>query len=328
MRPARPALREGRGTVRQVQVNGDGGSDAEEEGPGVFALTVVKDEADIIELCLRHASRFCRKIFVLDNGSSDGTWEIVRRLAGEIAAVTPVGRQPGPFGRGMKGLVFGHARPHLENGDWVLILDADEFLEQDPRPRLRRCRREGWDHVLCLQAQFFVTPGDLDAAWFLSDAPVEDFTGLPRHYRIDWEEPRLFRYDEALRWRAREEDGSWSDRLHPGGLERPAPFRLVNRHYQYRSRWQMERRVRSRARAYRECGAFPHSVDTDWSKYVRDPEELSTVQPGDTVRATPLDRFRVWCRRTKKRLPARLKRAVVRRVDDWAAVTPGELWTR
>jgi glycosyltransferase involved in cell wall biosynthesis len=49
----------------------------------LVGLCVTKDEVDIIGFCLRHASQFCDKIYVLDNGSTDGTWEIINDLRAE-----------------------------------------------------------------------------------------------------------------------------------------------------------------------------------------------------------------------------------------------------
>ena len=74
--------------------------------PKIHALCVVKDETDIISECLRSAARRCDAIYVLDNGSEDGTWEKVRRLAGEIPVVVPFKQDPTPFSEDLRGEVF------------------------------------------------------------------------------------------------------------------------------------------------------------------------------------------------------------------------------
>jgi len=48
----------------------------------MFKLAVhllVKDEEDIIGECLEHLAIFCDYIFVLDNGSTDKTYEICKK---------------------------------------------------------------------------------------------------------------------------------------------------------------------------------------------------------------------------------------------------------
>ena len=47
----------------------------------IYAISLIKNEADIIEKNLIEASKWCDKIFVYDNGSTDGTWEIVKSLS-------------------------------------------------------------------------------------------------------------------------------------------------------------------------------------------------------------------------------------------------------
>ena len=91
----------------------------------VFGVLVVRDEVDIVRLCvLHHLTAGCERILVVDNGSSDGTTTVLRRLAKR----TPVSWtfDPGPYAQDelMTGLVGEAARA---GADWVLPLDADEF---------------------------------------------------------------------------------------------------------------------------------------------------------------------------------------------------------
>ena len=46
----------------------------------IFAISIVKNEADVIEQNLKEAELWADKIFILDNGSTDGTWEIIQSL--------------------------------------------------------------------------------------------------------------------------------------------------------------------------------------------------------------------------------------------------------
>jgi glycosyltransferase involved in cell wall biosynthesis len=45
----------------------------------IAAHLLVKDEDDIIEECINHISQYCDYIVVLDNGSTDGTYELCKK---------------------------------------------------------------------------------------------------------------------------------------------------------------------------------------------------------------------------------------------------------
>ena len=47
----------------------------------IYSLLLVKNEADIIRESLMAAIQWSDKVIVIDNGSTDGTWEIVQELA-------------------------------------------------------------------------------------------------------------------------------------------------------------------------------------------------------------------------------------------------------
>lgn len=283
--------------------------------PVVHAIAVVLNEADIIRLCLEHAARFCRNVWVLEHDSDDGTWEIVEKAAAEIEPVVAFERRTSPYwGRGLHGHVFHSVGDAMTEGDWVMILDADEFQESDPRPALGRAAARGCDTVQCLQAQFVVTESDLDAEWFTREVgPVTDFSQLPAHYRIDWMETRFFRFRRDLVWPALQPDGVTPHMQYlPSGVGPPCSIRLLNRHYQYRSRRQMEQRVQQRAAEHAQTGLWGHSCDADWRKYVQSPGRLERLHPGEGVRRRPWTVPYVIWRQRKNRWRRRL-RSVLRR---------------
>jgi Glycosyl transferase family 2 len=91
----------------------------------IFGLLVVRDEVDILRLCvLHHLTAGCERILVVDNGSSDGTGTVLRRLAKRTPLSWTV--DPGPYRQDefMTGLAHEAARA---GADWILPLDADEF---------------------------------------------------------------------------------------------------------------------------------------------------------------------------------------------------------
>jgi dolichol-phosphate mannosyltransferase len=86
-----------------------------------------RDEEGCIEATVRHLDlelklqQVPHEIVVVDDGSTDSTWEILGRLKAEVAALNPV-RNPGPHGFG-RAIRFG--LEHLR-GDAVVVMMADE----------------------------------------------------------------------------------------------------------------------------------------------------------------------------------------------------------
>jgi hypothetical protein len=99
---------------------------------------MIRDEADIIEPMIQHHRNQGIDTFVVtDNGSIDGTWEILNRLAesGDIdLRRDPVQKkQQGQTVTRMAKDAF-----TLHGADWVINADADEFwVSRDPRLTLR-----------------------------------------------------------------------------------------------------------------------------------------------------------------------------------------------
>lgn len=92
------------------------------------SVSWVRNEADIIETFVRHNLRHLSRMVIVDNGSTDDTPVIVRRLREEGLPVelesdpVPVHRQGQTLTRLM------HALHASLDPDWIFPLDADEFL--------------------------------------------------------------------------------------------------------------------------------------------------------------------------------------------------------
>ena len=91
----------------------------------VVGRYLLRNEADIIESNLRH--HFVSAIdeaIVIDNGSTDGTLELVAGLAGDLPI--QLASEVGPMYQADR--VTRMARlATLQGADWVLPIDADEF---------------------------------------------------------------------------------------------------------------------------------------------------------------------------------------------------------
>jgi len=86
--------------------------------PRLSLIVIAKNEEASIERCLRSVS-FADEIVVVDSGSSDRTVEVARSLGARVVE-TPDWPGFGP----QKNRALDAAR-----GDWVLSLDADEWVE-------------------------------------------------------------------------------------------------------------------------------------------------------------------------------------------------------
>lgn len=95
----------------------------------LIAVSRVKNERDIIEPFVRHHSKVFNQLIVVDDGSSDGTYEILETLRAEGLPLVLI-RDPAvgyEQGRYMTRLLHIAVRRHA--ADWVMPLDADEFVE-------------------------------------------------------------------------------------------------------------------------------------------------------------------------------------------------------
>ena len=249
----------------------------------IRALCVMKNEADVIEQTLLDALRWCDVVYVLDNGSDDGGWERVRRLAGENPAIVAHGRDERPFTDDIRAVLFDAYASQARPGDWWCRLDADEFYLDDPREVLAAVDADAFS-VWSASLSYYFT--DEDAARFAADpeayaddVPVEEKI---RYYLNHWSEPRFFRHETGLRWR--EGDGGYPSAV----FARPAsPTRVLLRHFPYRSPAQIQRRLDARA-----AGAeFAHENVANWAQAVAGIREQGRFvgQPGAQT-ATWLDR--------------------------------------
>lgn len=53
----------------------------------IYAISVVQDEEDVVRESLDWASRFCKRIWVWELGSVDGTWATLQELQSEQVRV-------------------------------------------------------------------------------------------------------------------------------------------------------------------------------------------------------------------------------------------------
>jgi glycosyltransferase involved in cell wall biosynthesis len=240
-------------------------------GPKLYGICLVKDEEDIIAQTLTYALRHCARIFVIDNGSTDETWNIVQSLSEKYPQVVPFLQTHAQYSDGLRALVYNKYHSELADQDWWLILDADEFLAEDPRPVIQLAIRDKVDIIKTWQIQFFYT--DVEHQDWLGGRDSRD---LPifvrrRYYTINWQEPRLFRNDPARPW-----DTKINIKC-PDGHTRVCKRRMLNRHYQYRDPEQIQKRLALRFGK----PLFPHVTRPDWQSVIVSSKKLNYHQEGE-----------------------------------------------
>lgn len=91
----------------------------------IVGVAVVKDEADIIEPTIRHMATQVDGIIVADNRSTDGTRQILDRLAGELP-VTVVDDPEVGYYQSRKTTDMLHLA-RAAGAEWCVPFDADEI---------------------------------------------------------------------------------------------------------------------------------------------------------------------------------------------------------
>jgi hypothetical protein len=100
------------------------------------AVTILRDECDIVEAFVRHHAAILDRLYILDNCSSDATPEILRRLAASGLPIS-LGEDDGlPYYQGRKTTALIATALADEPWDCLLPLDADEFLRVADRAAL------------------------------------------------------------------------------------------------------------------------------------------------------------------------------------------------
>lgn len=97
------------------------------EKPALSGVVVAKNEADRIGRCVASLLPVCREVIVLDSGSSDDTVAIAQALGARVGH-----RDWDGFARQKNAAIAMASQP------WVILLDADEWLESDAQDALRQ----------------------------------------------------------------------------------------------------------------------------------------------------------------------------------------------
>jgi glycosyltransferase involved in cell wall biosynthesis len=206
----------------------------------IHSLSLIKNEVD--------------NIFVLDNGSTDGTWERVLELARDFRGLIPVGCDPRPYRNAMRLELLNQYRASASDGDWWCILDADEIYIDDPRSFLSAIPDE-FQAVETQEFAYRFTDKDLEAfrqdpSLFDDESPIE--CRLRFYASPDWSEAKFARHSENV------------GEIGFHQLRPVYPRRIRAKHFQYRSPAQIQKRIETRRDAMQR-GAFLHEKRGYWT---------------------------------------------------------------
>jgi len=247
----------------------------------IFCLCLIRDEVDIIEHTLDAALDWARAIFICDNGSTDGTWEILQDYSRRHPQVVLAEREMGVYSHSLWGRLANEHLSEATNGDWWCRLDADEIYIDDPRAFLARIA-PCYQVVFSASVHYYFT--DRDLASYERDAVPYTEQWSPdqlRYYLTNWSEERFVRHVPGVRW-----EGGW-----PAGFWQmwSARKRIRLRHFQYRSPPQIQRRLQTRLT--NNEGFFVHERKDEWIPRGLRQEDL--MWPGQPPTVQDLWRTRI-----------------------------------
>ena len=121
-----------RGQTRRSQEKRSGGAQRapafiKSTRPFISLAMMVRDEEEFLEASLRSAAPWVDEMIVVDTGSTDRTVEIAQDLGATVSFF----EWPDDFSAARNETI------ERSNGEWVLILDADERLHGDDPQLLR-----------------------------------------------------------------------------------------------------------------------------------------------------------------------------------------------
>lgn len=144
--------------------------------PSISVVIVCKNEADDIRYCLESIKDITDDIVVYDNGSTDGTQEIVKNFGANLYE----GGWEG-FGKTKKIAVL------LAQNDWVLNMDADEAIDDELKQSILNLEMNDNSIVYTIQFKNFFGKKQLRFGEWGKDKHVRLFN----RKRVNWNEAEV-----------------------------------------------------------------------------------------------------------------------------------------
>jgi GT2 family glycosyltransferase len=163
--------------VRQVISSREGG--AMDNPIKVYAVILTYNRKEMLHECLKAVTvqtRSCDKILIVDNASTDGTFEMLKERWGHNVEVYSLPKNVGAAG----GFNFGMRMAYLGGGDFIWVMDDDVIPEAEALERLLRANEILQGHGR--SAPFLVS---------MARSPVGVLTNVPtidtRHNELAYE---------------------------------------------------------------------------------------------------------------------------------------------
>lgn len=231
-----------------------------------YGLMLVRDEADILPESIPHYLTWLDGLYVMDLGSTDETWQVLRDLASRHPRLVLHSTRDLIFQEGLRAILFDAYRDRFRDGDWIVKADADEFYDLPPAEFAAKYLRP---HETCIYVQwYYFRLTSIDVAPIargevsMADERSRPIAARRRYYKLPTHaEPRAFRYRRSMRWPA--------TNAFPYNMGYVARARIPVRHYPHRDPWQMAARYRLRAAMMTtDLTAVPQWRLADWRRDV------------------------------------------------------------
>lgn len=216
----------------------------------ILCAGIVFNERDVLPYTLDSAIRWADKIHILDNGSTDGTTEVLEEYSRRYPELLSYHRDSAPNTQATRTRAVHRLMDQAEEGDWWGLLDADEIYLDEPRKFLSAVEGD-CSIVQAASIQFYFTDRDIEQ-WetnYNQWSPERS-----SFYLMNWSEARFVRHQPGVRWVYK-----WPDDF---GLLKTCSRRIRLLHYQYRTPPQMLARIDSR-RSTPE--SFIHEKEVVWT---------------------------------------------------------------
>lgn len=127
----------------------------------LVAVTRILNEDDIIEAFVRHNATLIDHMLFLDNGSTDATLDILRNLQAEGFALSVFQTIAASFDEVATNTWLYRLADQMHRADWIVFLDADEFIDTAGSLAERLAGRHRHDQAVTVAlVHYFDTPED------------------------------------------------------------------------------------------------------------------------------------------------------------------------
>ncbi|MCW2926683.1 MAG: glycosyltransferase [Thermoleophilia bacterium] len=150
----------------------------------ISVCMIVKDEEELLPGCLAAVAEHVDQLVIVDTGSTDRTREIAESFGATVVDFAWTGSFSDARNESLR-----HA-----TGDWILWLDADEYLVEGDGPQLRDLARRTWVEGFHVVETHFI--GGADHGNQATHAPMRMFRRRPEytwhgtvHEQVTWALP-------------------------------------------------------------------------------------------------------------------------------------------